>query len=86
MFSFLITSLTDKPLILQGEVLFTSLLGLKGLIEKKYKVKIVVSKKPLLSEAILRRGNRNCNVYCLKLEVLIKLQEIKWRQTPDWEV
>ena len=32
MFSILITSLTDKPLLLQGEVCFRSLLGLKGLI------------------------------------------------------
>ena len=33
MFSILITSLTDKPLILQWEVSLRSLLGLKGLIE-----------------------------------------------------
>ena len=32
MFSILMTSLTDKPLILQGEVWLRSLLGLKGLI------------------------------------------------------
>ena len=31
MFSILMTSLTDTPLILQWEVWFTSLLGLKGL-------------------------------------------------------
>ena len=35
MFSILMTLLTDKPLILQGEVWLRSLLGLKGLITNK---------------------------------------------------
>ena len=35
MFSILKTSLTEKPLILQGEVWLGSLLGLKGLMMKK---------------------------------------------------